>query len=251
MICVCLFIGAMGKSAQAPLHVWLPDSMEGPTPISALIHAATMVTAGIFMVARMSPLFELSDAALSFVMLIGAVTAFSMGLVGIVQNDIKRVIAYSTLSQLGYMTVALGCFGLFCRHFPPDDTRLFQGLAVPGRGLGDYCAASPAGHAFHGWPAETDADHLDYGLDRNTGFDRVSRSCPAFIPRMRSLKRCMRLRRFGSGVAYWAVLSGCADHLVLQFPPAVPDIPRQARVTALMSGAGDHPPDGVLQHTPA
>ncbi|MEJ2535231.1 MAG: NADH-quinone oxidoreductase subunit L, partial [Gammaproteobacteria bacterium] len=107
-ICVCLFIGAMGKSAQAPLHVWLPDSMEGPTPISALIHAATMVTAGIFMVARMSPLFELSDAALSFVMLIGAFTAFAMGLVGIVQNDIKRVVAYSTLSQLGYMTVALG-----------------------------------------------------------------------------------------------------------------------------------------------
>ncbi len=107
-ICVGLFIGAMAKSAQAPLHVWLPDSMEGPTPISALIHAATMVTAGIFMVARMSPLFEYSDAALSMVMIIGAVTAFSMGLIGIVQNDIKRVIAYSTLSQLGYMTVALG-----------------------------------------------------------------------------------------------------------------------------------------------
>ncbi len=107
-ICVGLFIGAMGKSAQAPLHVWLPDSMEGPTPISALIHAATMVTAGIFMVARMSPLFELSNAALSMVMIIGAVTAFTMGLIGIVQNDIKRVIAYSTLSQLGYMTVALG-----------------------------------------------------------------------------------------------------------------------------------------------
>ena len=106
--CVCLFIGAMGKSAQFPLHVWLPDSMEGPTPISALIHAATMVTAGIFMVARMSPLFELSDAALSFVMIIGSITAFFMGLLGIIQNDIKRVIAYSTLSQLGYMTVALG-----------------------------------------------------------------------------------------------------------------------------------------------
>jgi NADH-quinone oxidoreductase subunit L len=108
LICICLFIGAMGKSAQVPLHVWLPDSMEGPTPISALIHAATMVTAGIFMVARMSPLFEYSDAALSFVMLIGAVTAFFMGLLGVVNNDIKRVIAYSTLSQLGYMTVALG-----------------------------------------------------------------------------------------------------------------------------------------------
>ncbi|HZX71525.1 MAG TPA: NADH-quinone oxidoreductase subunit L [Rhodanobacter sp.] len=108
VICILLFIGAMGKSAQVPLHVWLPDSMEGPTPISALIHAATMVTAGIFMVARMSPLFELSSTALSFVLVIGATTALFTGLIGIVQNDIKRVIAYSTLSQLGYMTVALG-----------------------------------------------------------------------------------------------------------------------------------------------
>ncbi|MGD8711866.1 MAG: NADH-quinone oxidoreductase subunit L [Thiohalophilus sp.] len=108
VICILLFIGAMGKSAQVPLHVWLPDSMEGPTPISALIHAATMVTAGIFMVARMSPLFEFSETALAVVMIIGAITAFFMGLLGIVQNDIKRVVAYSTLSQLGYMTVALG-----------------------------------------------------------------------------------------------------------------------------------------------
>ncbi len=108
LICILLFVGAMGKSAQAPLHVWLPDSMEGPTPISALIHAATMVTAGIFMVARMSPLFEFSETALSVVMVIGAITAFFMGLLGVVQNDIKRVVAYSTLSQLGYMTVALG-----------------------------------------------------------------------------------------------------------------------------------------------
>ena len=108
VICICLFIGAMGKSAQFPLHVWLPDSMEGPTPISALIHAATMVTAGIFMVARMSPLFELSDTALSFIMIIGSITALFMGFLGIIQNDIKRVVAYSTLSQLGYMTVALG-----------------------------------------------------------------------------------------------------------------------------------------------
>jgi NADH-quinone oxidoreductase subunit L len=108
VICVCLFIGAMGKSAQFPLHVWLPDSMEGPTPISALIHAATMVTAGIFMVARMSPLFELSDAALNLVLVVGSITALFMGFLGIIQNDIKRVVAYSTLSQLGYMTVALG-----------------------------------------------------------------------------------------------------------------------------------------------
>ncbi len=108
VICICLFIGAMGKSAQVPLHVWLPDSMEGPTPISALIHAATMVTAGIFMVARMSPLFELSETALSFVLVIGATTALFMGFLGIVNNDIKRVVAYSTLSQLGYMTAELG-----------------------------------------------------------------------------------------------------------------------------------------------
>src|SRR5512139_2383312 len=108
VIGILLFIGAMGKSAQFPLHVWLPDSMEGPTPISALIHAATMVTAGIFMVARMSPLYELSDTALSFIMVIGAITALFMGFLGMVQNDIKRVVAYSTLSQLGYMTVALG-----------------------------------------------------------------------------------------------------------------------------------------------
>ncbi|PVY56181.1 MULTISPECIES: NADH-quinone oxidoreductase subunit L [unclassified Simplicispira] len=108
VVCICLFIGAMGKSAQFPLHVWLPDSMEGPTPISALIHAATMVTAGIFMVARMSPLFELSDTALNFILIIGSITALFMGFLGIIQNDIKRVVAYSTLSQLGYMTVALG-----------------------------------------------------------------------------------------------------------------------------------------------
>ena len=108
MAAICLFIGAMGKSAQFPLHVWLPDSMEGPTPISALIHAATMVTAGIFMVARMSPLFELSDTALNMILIIGAITAFFMGILGVIQNDIKRVVAYSTLSQLGYMTMALG-----------------------------------------------------------------------------------------------------------------------------------------------
>ena len=108
IICILMFVGAMGKSAQIPLHVWLPDSMEGPTPISALIHAATMVTAGIFMVARMSPVYELSSIALLFIVVIGSLTAFFMGILGLVQNDIKRVVAYSTLSQLGYMTVALG-----------------------------------------------------------------------------------------------------------------------------------------------
>ena len=134
VICICLFIGAMGKSAQVPLHVWLPDSMEGPTPISALIHAATMVTAGIFMVARMSPLFELSTTALSFVIVIGAITAFFMGLLGVVQNDIKRVVAYSTLSQLGYMTVALGASAYGAAIFHLMTHAFFKALLFLGAG---------------------------------------------------------------------------------------------------------------------
>jgi NADH-quinone oxidoreductase subunit L len=132
--CICLFIGAMGKSAQFPLHVWLPDSMEGPTPISALIHAATMVTAGIFMVARMSPLFELSDTALSFVLVIGAITALFMGFLGIIQNDIKRVVAYSTLSQLGYMTVALGSSAYSIAVFHLMTHAFFKALLFLGAG---------------------------------------------------------------------------------------------------------------------
>ena len=134
VICLCLFVGAMGKSAQVPLHVWLPDSMEGPTPISALIHAATMVTAGIFMVARMSPLFELSDTALSVVLVIGATTAFFTGLIGIVQNDIKRVVAYSTLSQLGYMTVALGASAYDAGIFHLMTHAFFKALLFLGAG---------------------------------------------------------------------------------------------------------------------
>ncbi len=134
LICILLFLGAMGKSAQVPLHVWLPDSMEGPTPISALIHAATMVTAGIFMVARMSPLFELSVTALSVVMLVGAVTAFFMGLLGIVENDIKRVIAYSTLSQLGYMAVALGASAYAAAIFHLGTHAFFKALLFLGAG---------------------------------------------------------------------------------------------------------------------
>ncbi|WGT61910.1 NADH-quinone oxidoreductase subunit L [Variovorax paradoxus] len=134
VICICLFIGAMGKSAQFPLHVWLPDSMEGPTPISALIHAATMVTAGIFMVARMSPLFELSDTALSFVLVIGAITALFMGFLGIIQNDIKRVVAYSTLSQLGYMTVALGASAYSVAVFHLMTHAFFKALLFLGAG---------------------------------------------------------------------------------------------------------------------
>ena len=134
VICICLFIGAMGKSAQFPLHVWLPDSMEGPTPISALIHAATMVTAGIFMVARMSPLFELSDTALSFVLVTGSITALFMGFMGIIQNDIKRVVAYSTLSQLGYMTVALGVSAYQVAVFHLMTHAFFKALLFLGAG---------------------------------------------------------------------------------------------------------------------
>ncbi len=134
VICICLFIGAMGKSAQFPLHVWLPDSMEGPTPISALIHAATMVTAGIFMVARMSPFFELSDTALSFIMIIGGITALFMGFLGIIQNDIKRVVAYSTLSQLGYMTVALGASAYSVAVFHLMAHAFFKALLFLGAG---------------------------------------------------------------------------------------------------------------------
>ncbi|WP_219217860.1 NADH-quinone oxidoreductase subunit L [Variovorax boronicumulans] len=134
VICICLFIGAMGKSAQFPLHVWLPDSMEGPTPISALIHAATMVTAGIFMVARMSPVFELSDTALSFILVIGSITALFMGFLGIIQNDIKRVVAYSTLSQLGYMTVALGASAYSVAVFHLMTHAFFKALLFLGAG---------------------------------------------------------------------------------------------------------------------
>jgi NADH-quinone oxidoreductase subunit L len=134
VICIGLFIGAMGKSAQFPLHVWLPDSMEGPTPISALIHAATMVTAGIFMVARMSPLFELSDTALNFILAIGAITALFMGFLGIIQNDIKRVVAYSTLSQLGYMTVALGASAYSVAVFHLMTHAFFKALLFLGAG---------------------------------------------------------------------------------------------------------------------
>jgi NADH-quinone oxidoreductase subunit L len=134
LVCLLLFVGAMGKSAQFPLHVWLPDSMEGPTPISALIHAATMVTAGIFMVARMSPLYELSETALSVVMVIGAITALFMALIAIVQNDIKRVVAYSTLSQLGYMTVALGASAYAAGMFHLVTHAFFKALLFLGAG---------------------------------------------------------------------------------------------------------------------
>ena len=150
LICLLLFMGAMGKSAQFLLHTWLPDAMEGPTPVSALIHAATMVTAGVFMVARLSPLFELAPNAQTFVTFIGATTAFFAATIGLVQNDIKRIVAYSTCSQLGYMFVAMGVGRLFGRHVPSVHARLLQGAAVPRLRLGDPRDASRAGHPPHG-----------------------------------------------------------------------------------------------------
>ena len=174
LICLLLFMGAMGKSAQFLLHTWLPDAMEGPTPVSALIHAATMVTAGVFMVARLSPLFELAPDAKTFVIFIGATTAMFAATVGLVQNDIKRIIAYSTCSQLGYMFVAMGVGRLFDRHVPPVHACLLQGAAVPRLRLGDPRHASRAGHPPHGRPVAQNSLHLRDDADRHAGADRIS-----------------------------------------------------------------------------
>ena len=174
-VCILLFVGAMGKSAQFPLHVWLPDSMEGPTPISALIHAATMVTAGIFMVARMSPLFELTETALSFILVIGGITTLFMALVAIVQNDIKRVVAYSTLSQLGYMTIALGASAYPAGIFHLMTHAFFKAVLFLGAGLGHHCHASRAGHAQDGRTQEIHAYHLLDDVYRGAGKRRRSR----------------------------------------------------------------------------
>ena len=172
LACLLLFMGAMGKSAQFLLHTWLPDAMEGPTPVSALIHAATMVTAGVFMVARLSPLFELSPTALSVVTIVGATTAFFAATVGLVQNDIKKVIAYSTCSQLGYMFVGLGSRRLQHRHLSSVHPRLLQGAAVPRRRLGHHRDASRAGHAGDGGSAKRDPVHLLDDDDRDACADR-------------------------------------------------------------------------------
>ena len=205
--CICLFIGAMGKSAQVPLHVWLPDSMEGPTPISALIHAATMVTAGIFMVARMSPLFELSETALSFVLIIGSTTAFFMGLLGIVNNDIKRVVAYSTLSQLGYMTVALGVSAYGAGMFHLMTHAFFKALL--------FLAAGSVIMAMH---HEQDMRKMG-GLRKYLpvtywtclvgslaliGFPGTS----GFFSKDSLIDAVAASHRFGSGYAYFCVLTG-------------------------------------------
>ena len=206
-VCICLFIGAMGKSAQVPLHVWLPDSMEGPTPISALIHAATMVTAGIFMVARLSPLFEMSDTALSFILVIGATTALFMGLIGLVQNDIKRVIAYSTLSQLGYMTVALGASAYSVAIFHLMTHAFFKALL--------FLAAGSVIIALHhkqdmremgglGRIMPVTAATAWIGSLALIGFPFFS----GFFSKDLIIEAAHLSERAGSGYAYWCVLIG-------------------------------------------
>ena len=177
VVCLLLFVGAMGKSAQVPLHVWLPGSMEGPTPISALIHAATMVTAGIFMVSRMSPLFELSDTALMVVMIIGAITALFMGLLGIVQNDIKRVVAYSTLSQLGYMTVALGVSAYSVAIFHLMTHAFFKALLFLAAGSVIVALHHEQDIRKNGWTQKKNADHIHYLLAWDVGSNWFSRVC--------------------------------------------------------------------------
>ncbi len=207
VICLCLFVGAMGKSAQVPLHVWLPDSMEGPTPISALIHAATMVTAGIFMVARMSPLFELSDTALSSVLVIGATTAFFTGLIGIVQNDIKRVIAYSTLSQLGYMTAALGASAYGAGIFHLMTHAFFKALLFLG-----------AGSVIIAMHHEQDMRYMG-GLRRYMPITYITMwvgtlaligmpGFAGFFSKDAIIEAVHESTRWGSGYAYWCVLLG-------------------------------------------
>ena len=253
-ICVCLFIGAMGKSAQAPLHVWLPDSMEGPTPISALIHAATMVTAGIFMVARMSPLFELSDAALSFVMLIGAFTAISMGLIGIVQNDIKRVIAYSTLSQLGYMTVALGVSAYSAAIFHLMTHAFFKALLF-------LCAGSVIIALHH----QQDVRYMG-GLRKYMPLTWITAWIGAlaligfpffagFYSKDVIIEAVHLSARWGSGLTYWVVVMGVFVTALYSFRLLYLAFHGAEKFEVVGPHGGgdahdDHLPDGQLHHAP-
>ena len=246
VISICLFIGAMGKSAQAPLHVWLPDSMEGPTPISALIHAATMVTAGIFMVARMSPVFEMSEVALNFVLLVGVFTALAMGLIGIVQNDIKRVIAYSTLSQLGYMTVALGVSAYSAAIFHLMTHAFFKALL--------FLAAGSVIIALH------HQQNMQYmgGLRKRmpitwitswigtlalVGFPLFS----GFYSKDAIIEAVALSDRALSEIAYWGVELGVLVTSFYSFRLLYLAFHGKPRYT-VDPGAGDHPPDGILQH---
>ncbi|MCP4047309.1 MAG: NADH-quinone oxidoreductase subunit L [Gammaproteobacteria bacterium] len=249
-ICVCLFIGAMGKSAQAPLHVWLPDSMEGPTPISALIHAATMVTAGIFMVARMSPLFEMSDAALSFVMLIGAFTALSMGLIGIVQNDIKRVIAYSTLSQLGYMTVALGVSAYSAAIFHLMTHAFFKALLFLGAGSVIIALHHQQDMRYMGglrkyMPITWITAWI--GTLALIGFPFFA----GFYSKDSIIEAVADSHRWGSGFAYFAVVAGVLITAIYSFRLLYMTFHGKERFKVVHdSGEDDHLPDGSVAHAP-
>ncbi len=247
-ICVCLFIGAMGKSAQAPLHVWLPDSMEGPTPISALIHAATMVTAGIFMVARMSPLFEMSDVALSFVMLIGAVTALSMGLIGIVQNDVKRVIAYSTLSQLGYMTVALGVSAYSAAIFHLMTHAFFKALLFLGAGSVIIALHHQQDMRYMGglrkyMPVTWITAWV--GTLALVGFPFFA----GFYSKDAIIEAVGASHRWGSGFAYFAVVIGVLITAIYSFRLLYLTFHGPEKFT-VDKDCGEHPPPGQLAHDP-
>lgn len=248
VICLLLFVGAMGKSAQVPLHVWLPDSMEGPTPISALIHAATMVTAGIFMVARMSPLFELSDTALSTVMIIGAVTALFMGLVGIVQNDIKRVIAYSTLSQLGYMTAALGASAYTAAIFHLMTHAFFKALL--------FLAAGSVIMAMH---HEQDMRRMG-GLRRYMPITYITFLVGAlaliafpgfsgFFSKDTIIDAIHESHRVGSTFSYWCVLLGAFVTALYTFRMFFMTFHGRERFV-VDHDLGDHPGPGHLSHPP-
>ena len=181
-----LFLGATGKSAQIPLYVWLPDAMEGPTPVSALIHAATMVTAGVYMIGRNAVLFTHAPTTLAVVAGIGVATALMAGTIGLVQNDIKRVLAYSTVSQLGYMFLAMGVGAYAAGIFHLYTHAFFKALLFLGSGLGDPRAGRRAGPAEHGRPQEVPADHLLDVPDRRAGDRRRARFCPASSARTRS-----------------------------------------------------------------
>ncbi|MEJ8568476.1 NADH-quinone oxidoreductase subunit L [Elongatibacter sediminis] len=248
VICICLFIGAMGKSAQAPLHVWLPDSMEGPTPISALIHAATMVTAGIFMVARMSPLFEYSETALSFVMFVGVFTALAMGLIGMVQNDIKRVIAYSTLSQLGYMTVALGVSAYSAAIFHLMTHAFFKALLFLGAGSVIIALHHQQDMRYMGglakrMPITWITAWL--GTLALVGFPFFA----GFYSKDAIIEAVAESHRAGAGIAYWGVLLGVLVTAFYSFRLLYLTFHGQPRYR-VDAEAGHHPPDGVLQHEP-
>ena len=228
VLCLLLFMGAMGKSAQFLLHTWLPDAMEGPTPVSALIHAATMVTAGVFMVARLSPLFELAPVALTFVTFIGATTAFFAATVGLVQNDIKRVVAYSTCSQLGYMFVALGVGAYPVGDLPPLHPRLLQGAAVPRLRLGHPRRRRRAGHAQDGRPAHPYPAHLLDDGHRHAGADRLPAHRRLLLQgrdHRGGLCRHQRRRR----LRLRPDRRRRADDRVLLVAPDLHDLPRQRR----------------------